>query len=73
MKKFLALLVAALMSISVLAACGTPKTEDVEETPAVEEAVEEEAEAEESEETEETEAEAEEAEAEETEAEAKAE
>lgn len=37
MKKFLALLVAALMSVSVLAACGTPKTEDVEENTAVEE------------------------------------
>ena len=49
MKKFLALLVAALMSISVLAACGTPKTEDVEENTAVEETVEEETEAEETE------------------------
>ena len=58
MKKFLALLVAALMSISVLAACGTPKTEDVEENTAVEETVEEEAETEA--EAEETEAEAEE-------------
>lgn len=59
MKKFLALLVAALMSISVLAACGTPKTEDVEENTAVEETVEEEAEEaeEETEEVEETEAE----------------
>lgn len=58
MKKFLALLVAALMSVSVLAACGTPKTEDVEENTAVEETVEEEAtEAEVEEESEETEAE----------------
>ena len=55
MKKFLALLVAALMSISVLAACGTPKTEEAPEETAVEETVEEEAEAEE--ETEEAEAE----------------
>ena len=53
MKKFLALLVAALMSISVLAACGTPKTEDVEENTAVEETVEEEAEETAEEETEE--------------------
>ncbi|MCR4718110.1 MAG: hypothetical protein K5768_00590 [Firmicutes bacterium] len=69
MKKFLALLVAALMSISVLAACGTPKTEDVEENTAVEETVEEAAEEATEEETEEAETE----ETEEAEAEEKAE
>lgn len=72
MKKFLALLVAALMSISVLAACGTPKTEEVEDNTAVEETVEEEAEETAEEETEEAEGEEAE-EAEEAEAEEKAE
>lgn len=73
MKKFLALLVAALMSISVLAACGTPKTEDVEENTAVEETVEEEAEETAEEETEEETEEAAEEEAEEAAEEEKAE
>ena len=68
MKKFLALLVAAMMSISVLAACGT-KTEEVEDNTAVEETVEEAAEEAAEEETEEAEGE----EAEEAEAEEKAE